>query len=82
MTPNVLYGAGEIAAYVFGDEDKAGRVYDLWRRHREPHRFPMFKLGSTICSRRSAIDAWMKAREHADNDNDPIDASGRGGSRL
>lgn len=68
---NVLYGTKAIAAYVFGDTKYAGRVIDLIRRHRPPYRFPIFKLGSTICARISEIDAWILARERADNDNAP-----------
>lgn len=68
MESNVLYGTKAIAAYVFGSEDYAGRITDLIRRHRPPHRFTIFRLGSTICARKSEIDAWILAREAADND--------------
>lgn len=68
---NVLYGAKAIAAYVFGDEAKWQRVVDLLRRHRPPHRFPMFKLGSTLCARKSEIDAWISAREAANSNAAP-----------
>lgn len=67
---NVLYGAKAIAAHLFGDEEKWSRVIDLNRRHRVPHRFPMFYLGSTLCARKSEIDAWIARREAA-NSNTP-----------
>lgn len=66
---DVLYGAKEIAAYAFGDVRHATRVYDLHRRSRPPHRFPMFTMAGTLCARRSSIDDWYETREAADNDN-------------
>ncbi|WP_292229477.1 hypothetical protein [Brevundimonas sp.] len=64
---NILAGAKEIAAYFFGDAGKWQRVIDLNRRHRPPYRFPMFYLGATLCARKSEIDAWIAAREAANN---------------
>ncbi|MGH6978059.1 MAG: hypothetical protein ACRED4_02000, partial [Brevundimonas sp.] len=66
---DLLWGAKEIAGYVFGDERHAGRVYDLQRRSRVPHRFPMFTMGGTLCARRSSIDAWYAEQEASENDN-------------
>ena len=68
---NILAGAKEIAAYCFGDADKWSRIIDLNRRHREPHRFPMFYLGSTLCARKSEIDAWIARREAANCNTPP-----------
>ncbi|NWE53569.1 DNA-binding protein [Brevundimonas sp. P7753] len=62
---NVLYGAKAIAAYVFGDEAKWSRIIDMNRRLDEPHRFPMFYIGATLCARRTAIDDWIASREAA-----------------
>jgi hypothetical protein len=64
---NILFGAKEIAEYFFGDAGKWQRIIDLNRRHRPPHRFPMFYLGSTLCARRSEIDEWIRLREAANN---------------
>ena len=61
--PGTLFGARAIAEYVFGDDAQWRRVCDLNRRLDEPHRFPMFYIGATLCARRSAIDAWIKVRE-------------------
>lgn len=77
---DLLFGAQEIAAYVFGDVRFAGRVYDLRRRSRPPHRFPMFTMGGTLCARRSMIDLWYRQQEQADNDNEPDAANDRGAS--
>lgn len=66
---DLLFGAKEIAEHVFGDKKYAGRVYDLQRRSRYPHRFEMFTMGGTLCARRSSIEAWYRMQEQADNDN-------------
>ncbi len=66
---NLLTGAREIARYFFGDEGRHRAIYRLWAL-KEPHRFPMFKLGDTlICARKSEIDRWIEERERASNDN-------------
>lgn len=65
---NLLVGAREIAAYFFGDAGRARSVYRLMSRLTEPHRFPMFYLGSTLCARRTEIDRWIDARTKAAND--------------
>ena len=66
---DLLFGAKEIAVYVFGSDRYAGRVYDLQRRSRPPFRFPMFTMGSTLCARRSSINAWYDEQETAENDD-------------
>ena len=65
---NLLVGAREIAGYFFGDIGRARAVYRLMSRLTEPHRFPMFFLGSTLCARRSDIDRWIEERTKAAND--------------
>ncbi len=66
---NILVGAREIAGYFFGDPDRARSVYRLLDTVNEPHRFPMFRLGGTICARKSEIDRWVEERERAANDD-------------
>lgn len=66
---DLLFGAKEIAAFVFGDVKYAGRVYDMQRRSRYPYRFPMFTMGGTLCARRSSIEDWYALQEASDNDN-------------
>ena len=71
---DLLFGAKEIAAYVFGDAKYSGRVYDLQRRSCYPHRFEMFTMGGTLCARKSSVEAWyarQEEREHASNDRMP-----------
>lgn len=65
---NVLYGAKAIAKHAFGDEALAHRVIDLKRRSRPPFRFPMFKLGGTICARVSDINEWIESQVANDRD--------------
>jgi len=65
---NVLYGAKAIARHAFGDEALAHRVIDLKRRSRPPFRFPMFKLGGTICARVSDINEWIESQVANDRD--------------
>lgn len=60
---DTLFGSRAIAEYMFGDGAQWRRVCDMNRRLDEPHRFPMFYIGATLCARRSAIDAWIKVRE-------------------
>lgn len=57
--PDMIRGAEAIAEYVYGDPDLKPRIYDLYRRVRYPHRFPIYKLGGELVARRSEIDAWF-----------------------
>lgn len=68
--PDLLRGAEEIAEYVYGDPALKGRIYDLYRRVRYPHRFPIYKLGGELVARRSEIEAWFAAQRENTNDND------------
>ncbi len=47
-TPDLLYGASAIAAYL---GVKRGVVYHLIETNRLPH----FKVGKTVCARRSTL---------------------------
>lgn len=62
-----LIGAKAIAAYdpLIGDEKKAQRVYDLFRRHDTRRRYPIIQRGNVLISRKSWIDAFYGAA----NDN-------------
>ena len=65
---DLLRGADEIAAYLFGTESDRRKVYHLVATSK----LPIFKLGSMICARRSVLMRWIEAQEgqHA-NDNAP-----------
>jgi hypothetical protein len=64
---DVLEGAAEIAAFVFGTAAKRRRVYDLCERGVIPH----FKMGRALCSRRSSLTRWMIEREECASDGPP-----------
>jgi hypothetical protein len=68
---DLLRGADEIAAFLYGDATFRRKVYHLVATSY----LPVFKLGSMICARKSVLLKWIEAQEgrHA-NDNFPSDA--------
>jgi hypothetical protein len=59
-TPSdVLYGAHEIALFLFGDTKYRRRVYALVSKRV----LPVFRMGAIICARRSALGEWLKRQE-------------------
>lgn len=56
--PDRIFGAAAIALEFFGDASKTQAVYDLIRRTRPPHRFPVYKVGGQWVAKRSEIAAW------------------------
>ena len=56
---DMLRGADEIAHYVFGDKEQRRKVYHL----AATSNFPVFKLGSMICARKSILVGWIAAQE-------------------
>ncbi|MFC6739586.1 DNA-binding protein [Methylobacterium tardum] len=54
-----MQGAGKIAQFLFGSEKQARKIYYL----EEKGQIPTFRMGSTICARKSAILAWIEERE-------------------
>jgi hypothetical protein len=56
---DLLNGAGEIASFMYGDAQARRRVYYL----AEKHCLPVFRLGATLCARRSTLRAWIAAQE-------------------
>lgn len=57
--PDLLRGADEIAAFLLGDASERRRVYRL----AATGAVPVFKLGATLCARRSVLLAWMTEEE-------------------
>lgn len=55
---DVLHGVPAIAAEM---RLNPRQVYHL----KEQHGLPTFKIGRTVCARRSAIQAWLAEREAA-----------------
>jgi hypothetical protein len=56
---DLLRGAEEIAGYLYGNREVRRKVYHLVATSN----LPVFKLGSTICARKSVLLEWVKAQE-------------------
>jgi hypothetical protein len=56
---DLLYGAAEIAEFIFGDRHRRRTIYYLY----EKSRLPAFKIGSTICARKSVLRKWVEQQE-------------------
>jgi hypothetical protein len=56
---DLLDGASEIAAFLFGDTRQRRRVYHL----AETRQLPVFRLGQTLCARKSVLRATIEAQE-------------------
>lgn len=62
LSPDMLYGARQIAHFLFGSDDRIAlrKVYYL----AESNRLPVFRLSRTgLCARRSAIRRWIIEQE-------------------
>jgi hypothetical protein len=56
--PDVLYGVPAIALHL---RLKDRQVYHL----KAVHKLPTFKIGKTVCARRSTLATWIAQREAA-----------------
>lgn len=56
---DVLYGAEEIASFLFGDRRYRRRVYTRAAKAQ----LPVFRIGTSICARKSVLLAWMAQQE-------------------
>ena len=54
---DLLRGADEIAEFMFGDKSKRRRVYHLMSR------LPVFRLGNTVCARKSSLISMIQDQE-------------------
>lgn len=59
LSHDLLRGAEEIAAFMFGSKKLRRKVYHL----AETSRLPVFRLGSVLCARRSVLMAWIADQE-------------------
>jgi hypothetical protein len=57
LAGDLLEGADAIAEFMFGTKDKRRRVYHLIGV------LPVFRLGNTICARKSALLAMIENQE-------------------
>ena len=58
---DLLRGADAIAEFLFGDPRLRRKVYYLTSEGRV--QLPHFRLGTTICARRSTLLRWIEAAE-------------------
>ena len=56
---DLLRGAEAIAEFLFGDRRQRRKVYHL----AETSRLPIFRLGSMLCGRRTALMKWIEEQE-------------------
>jgi len=56
---DLLEGADAIAEFIYGDPGDRRKVYHLVQHGR----FPAFRMGATVCARKSTILAWIKQQE-------------------
>ena len=59
LAQDLLRGAEEIAAFLFGSRSQRRKVYHL----AETSRLPVFRLGSVLCARRSVLMTWIEDQE-------------------
>jgi len=60
LADDLLRGADEIAEFIFGTRESRRKVYYL----AECCRLPVFRLGSTLCARRSVLLNWIAGQEN------------------
>ena len=56
---DLLKGADKIALFLFGDANQRRRVYHL----ADGSKLPVFRLGNSVCARKSAVLSWIEAQE-------------------
>ncbi len=61
LSEDLMRTAGEIAAFTFGTDDEPNRrrIYHA----ADKLGFPAFKMGGTLCARKSTILKWIEAQE-------------------
>lgn len=66
VADDLIRGAEAIAKFLFGD-DPGGRrrVYHLTSDAKAGDKLPVFRMGATLCARRSTLLAWIAERERA-----------------
>ena len=59
LADDMLRGADEIAAFIYGDRARRRKVYYL----AECSRLPVFRLGSVLCARKTVLLRWIEGQE-------------------
>ena len=65
---DLLFGADQIAGFMFGDPKKRRKVYHLVETSRLPH----FRIGAILAARKSTLIQWIEKQEAR-----AIDCAGR-----
>jgi hypothetical protein len=61
LADDLLEGAAQIAAFLFGDAKQRRRVY--WLAQNQS--LPVFRIGQSICARPSTLRRWITEQEAA-----------------
>lgn len=61
LASDILTGADQIAGFIYGNPKKRRQVYHL----AENAKLPVFRMGATICARKSTILHWIAEQENA-----------------
>ena len=56
---DILYGAEEISAFLFGDRKFRRRVYSKIAKNK----LPTFRIGANVCARKSTLLEWIAKQE-------------------
>lgn len=59
LSEDLLIGADAIADFLFGDPNKRRQVYHL----AQTNQLPIFKLGASLCARRSTLLSCIQDKE-------------------
>jgi hypothetical protein len=59
LADDLLHGGDAIAVFIWGDANKRRRVYHL----AETAQLPVFRMGATLCARKSRLLAWIERQE-------------------
>ena len=59
LANDLLRGAAEIAEFIYGERELRRKVYYLV----EYARAPVFRLGATLCARKSVLLKWISDQE-------------------
>lgn len=60
---DLLRGADQIAEFIFGDRKYRRKIYHIISQAR--HGMPYFKMGSTLCARKSSLLRWIEDQERS-----------------
>jgi hypothetical protein len=71
LSGDILHGAAEIAAFLYGERKFRRKVFNLVEAKRLPH----FRLGAGICAQKSVLLDWIAAQEQGGIANPGLEVS-------